>query len=230
MILTSLFQYFPRLDNIFRVHGIIILNTNLYWSTKVVEGEWWETISVISEEDDLVLMGPGIHHVWVNDSIYLNGQADHLADAVVVHFLEDFLLGQQLFQMPELESLKRVLTAARRGLVIFGDARTEINQIMRGLKEKNGIQRLADLFCIFDVLNRTDEFETLASPNYMMRTQQSPYSTDRHSKITDYIMRNFDKDITLNEVASEASMAITTFCNFFKTHYRMTFVEYLNTI
>lgn len=182
------------------------------------------------EEDDLVLMGPGIHHVWVNDAIYLNGQADHLADAVVVHFLEDFLLGQQLYQMPELESLKRVLTSARRGLVIFGDTRSEINQIMRGLKEKNGIQRLADLFAIFDILNRTDEFEMLASPNYMLRTQQSPFSTDRHSKITDYIMRNFDKDITLNEVASEANMAITTFCNFFKTHYRMTFVEYLNTI
>lgn len=182
------------------------------------------------EEDDLVLMGPGIHHVWVNDSMYINGQADHLADAVVVHFLEDFMIGQNMMELPELEPLKRVLTASRRGLLIHGDTKAEINRIMRNMLPKNGIQRLSELFNIFDILNRTDEYEPLASPNYMLRTQQSPFSTDRHSKITDYIMRNFDKEISLNEVASEASMAITTFCNFFKTHYRMTFVEYLNTI
>lgn len=182
------------------------------------------------KNDDLVLMGPGIHHVWVNDAIYLNGQADHQADAVVVHFLENFLSGQEFLQMPELESLKRVFSLARRGIVIYGDTREEINTIMRGMQAKNGIQRLADLFKIFDILNRSEEFEPLASPGYMIRTQQSPFTSDRHSKITDYIMRNFDKDITLTELATESSMAITTFCNFFKTHYRMTFVEYLNTI
>lgn len=182
------------------------------------------------EEDDLVLMGPGIHHVWVNDAIYLNNQADHLADAIVIHFLEDFLLGKQIIELPELEPLKRVLNASRRGIVIYGETRSQIIKIMRRMKDENGIQRLSSLLSIFDILNRSHEFETLASPNYMMRTKQSAYTSDRHSKITDYIMRNFDKEITLNEVAEEASMAITTFCNFFKTHYRMTFVEYLNTI
>lgn len=182
------------------------------------------------DDNDLVLMGPNIPHVWVNDATYVNGEADYLADAVVIHFLEDFLFGQRIFTLPELDSLKRVLGASRRGIVIHGKARVEINQIMRKMLRQNGIQRLSSLFSIFDILNQTDELEPLASPNYMMHTQQSSTATNRHSKITDYIMRNFDKEITLNEVASEASMATTTFCNFFKTHYRMTFVEYLNTI
>ncbi|HQS53299.1 MAG TPA: AraC family transcriptional regulator, partial [Daejeonella sp.] len=37
-------------------------------------------------------------------------------------------------------------------------------------------------------------------------------------------------DITLNEVASVANMAVSTFCNYFKEHYRVTFVEYLNKV
>ena len=43
-------------------------------------------------------------------------------------------------------------------------------------------------------------------------------------------MRNFDNEISLTEVAAVANMATTTFCNFFKNHYRVTFVEYLNEI
>lgn len=43
-------------------------------------------------------------------------------------------------------------------------------------------------------------------------------------------MRNFDRDIGLNEVAAVANMAITTFCNFFREHYRATFMEYVTEI
>src|SRR5690554_4882763 len=57
------------------------------------------------DDDDLVLMGPNIPHVWVNDAIYVNSEASYLADAVVIHFLEDFLLGQNVLTLPELEPL-----------------------------------------------------------------------------------------------------------------------------
>ena len=49
-------------------------------------------------------------------------------------------------------------------------------------------------------------------------------------KIKEYILNNFDKDISLPEMAAMANMAVTTFCNFFKEQYRITFVEYLNSV
>ncbi|MEO8820684.1 MAG: AraC family transcriptional regulator, partial [Ginsengibacter sp.] len=55
-------------------------------------------------------------------------------------------------------------------------------------------------------------------------------SSDRLNKVIDYILQNFDQDITLPKVASAANMGLTTFCNFFKDNYRITFVEYLNTV
>ena len=181
------------------------------------------------EEDDLVLMGPGLPHVWINDAVYINGEASHHADAVVIHFLEDFL-GRHLFQIPETESLKKILDTSGRGVVIHGQARMEINRIMRSMSQQSGLQRLSSLFSIFDILNNTSEYTALASPSYMNYAQQGAHATDRHSKINNYILRNFDREITLNEVAAAANMATTTFCNFFREHYRMTFVEYLNTI
>lgn len=179
------------------------------------------------DEGDLVFMGPALPHVWVNDAAYVNGQAKHDADAVVVHFVDDFL-GENFLGLPETEPLKKVLDLSKRGLVIRGKTRSAISRIMKSMVGESGLKRLSSLFSIFDILAHSTEYEPLASPSYMQHTQG--YYSDRYSKITDYILRNFHREITLNEVASEANMATTTFCNFFKEHYRMTFVEYLNTI
>ncbi|GGC14024.1 AraC family transcriptional regulator [Parapedobacter defluvii] len=179
------------------------------------------------DEGDLVFMGPALPHVWVNDAAYVQGQAKQEASAVVVHFVEDFL-GENFLCLPEMEPLKKVLDLSKRGLVINGRTRLQINCLMNAMIGESGLKRLSSLFAIFDILAHSTDYEPLASPNYMQHTQG--YYSDRYSKITDYILRNFHREITLNEVASEASMATTTFCNFFKEHYRMTFVEYLNTI
>lgn len=179
------------------------------------------------DEGDLVFMGPLLPHVWVNDAVYLNGQADHQADAFVIHFNQTFL-GNDILSIPEMESLKEVLNLANRGLVIKGQAREKINKLMAGMIEMNGLQRLSALFTILDLISSTSEYEVLASPAFCQNIELK--ASDRFNKVTEYIMRNFDRDITLPEIASVANMAVTTFCNFFKQFHRKTFINYLNTV
>lgn len=179
------------------------------------------------KEGDLVVMGPMLPHVWVNDPEYLEEGSTLEADAIVIHFVADFL-GEKFLQIPEMEKLNNVLELSKRGLHIKGHASEKICNLMKQLLNMNGMQRLVTLFTIFEILSGTSEYEVLASPGYVQNTHQK--SSDRFSKVTEYIMRNFDREITLPEAASAANMAVTTFCNFFKTHYRMTFVEYLNVV
>ena len=176
---------------------------------------------------DLVLMGPGLPHVWVNDQKYFEPSNRAEADAVVLHFMDNFL-GENFLNLPETIGLKKVLRLSHRGLVITGNTRYRIAGLMNDMVDQTGLKRLSSLFAIFDILAKSTEYEPLASPTYMENTKEA-YS-DRFSKITEYVLRNFHRDITLKAVADEANMATTTFCNFFKEHFRMTFVEYLNSI
>lgn len=178
-------------------------------------------------EGDLVFMGPMVPHVWVNDPVYINGEADTMAEAIVIHFGEDFL-GQNLMKIPELENLKNFFSSSKYGMVIKGKTREKITKIMQKMIGINGLQRISALFMIFDILSDTTEYELLISPGFMKTTEFK--STDRYSRITEYILRNYQEEITLPQVASYANMAITTFCNYFKEHYRVTFVEYLNSV
>ncbi|TAN01332.1 MAG: AraC family transcriptional regulator [Chitinophagaceae bacterium] len=179
------------------------------------------------KEDDLVFMGSMLPHVWVNDPVYLNGKADHLADAVVIHFKEDFL-GKDFFNALEMEPMKRLLHLSKRGMAIQGKTRDKINKIMKKMMPLNGIERLASLMSIFGILSVSDEYELLASPEFANSPDQK--ESNRLGEVMEYIMRNFDEDISLPKAASMANMGLTTFCNFFKENYRVTFVEYLNLV
>jgi len=179
------------------------------------------------EENDLVFMGPVLPHLWINDPEYINGHATHAAEAIVIHFKEDFL-GRNFLEVPELKPLRNFLNLSKHGMVIKGITRDTINSLMKRMLAMNGIQRLAALFTIFDLLSSSSAYELLASPGYLKQTRLE--STDRFTKVTDYIKGHFDDDITLKEIAAIANMAVSTFCNFFKEHYRVTFVEYLNIV
>lgn len=180
------------------------------------------------QEGDLVLMGPALPHVWVNDDEYVKGEAATPAEAIVVQFVPGFL-GDHFLNIPEIEPFRKILQKSKRGLAIRGKTCETIISLMTKMRSQNGLQRLASLLTIFDILSSTREYELLASPTYEQSIQASNYS-DRFSKITDYIMRNFNNDIALHEIASVGNMGVTAFCNFFKQHHKVTFVEYLNIV
>lgn len=179
------------------------------------------------EEGDLVFMGPLLPHVWVNDEEFINGTSGYAADAIVIHFQENFL-GENFLEIPEMDAFKNFLKLSKQGMVINGMAKEKVAKLMSKMTSMNGLQRLATLFSIFDILSSSNEYALLASAGFTQAEANNlpgPFA-----RITEHIMRNFDREIPLQEIASVANMAITTFCNFFKSHYRVTFVEYLNSV
>lgn len=177
------------------------------------------------EEGDLVLMGPNIPHVWISDELEKN-QNSPLADAIVIHFTSDFI-GQNIFQIPEFSSLKNILDLSSRGIHIKGVDSLKIADVMNNMINESGLRRISSIFHVFDLLSISENYNLLASPNFLCNSNRE---SNRHSRINDYILRNFHNQITLKEVADEAYMCTTTFCNFFKKQYRMSFIDYLNQI
>lgn len=175
---------------------------------------------------DLVLMGPELPHVWVNDNSYFEISRPEAADATVIHFTPDFI-GRDIFNIPEFSSLIEILNLSSRGIHIKGKEKLAIANIMNSMIYESGLKRLASIFEIFDIICSMKDYELLASPSFNTNKNST---NSRHSKINNYILRNYHKPITLKEVADEANMATTTFCNFFKEQYRVTFVEYVTQI
>jgi AraC-like DNA-binding protein len=178
-------------------------------------------------DGDLVLMGPNMPHAYQNDPVYYEGNPSLTAEAIVVHFKEDFL-GKEFFHLPEMIPVAKLLDKSKFGLKILGNTRKQVAELMHEMEELNGQRRIIHLLSILEILSLSEELQLLANPGFVQKYAVS--GDDRITKVHKYIMANFKRDISLADVAEVANMSITSFCRFFKACTRKSFSHFLNEI
>src|SRR5690606_33118763 len=86
---------------------------------------------------DVVLIGANLPHMWMNDGIKLDGIDDeHYADAISVHFREDFL-GDHFFNTFELKSVNVLLQRYELGICFCRLLERLINKVIIVPETKN---------------------------------------------------------------------------------------------
>lgn len=178
-------------------------------------------------DGDLTFMGPNLPHVYHNSSIYYEKNSKLTAEAIVIHFTEDFL-GKYFFQIHEMQSIKKLLDNSVTGFAIFGQTGKQVAKKMNNMLQMDGASRIIELLTILNILAETKEKKSLASPGFIQNFKTS--GSEKITIVCDYIMKNFTKDISLDEVAKIANMSPNAFCLFFKQRTRKTFVNFLNEV
>jgi AraC-like DNA-binding protein len=99
---------------------------------------------------------------------------------------------------------------------------------MQEMLKSSGTGRIIQLLSILEVLSASEEIQLLANPGFVQ--QYAVSGNDRITKVHQYIMTNFRRNISLMDVAEIANMSITSFCRFFKACTRKSFSHFLNEI
>lgn len=174
---------------------------------------------------DLVLMSPDLPHIWQNDSIFFLKKRQFRTKATVIYFPPDFLLNlsdESAVIQPTQELVKR----AARGLKFFGTTQCKVAEILSGMSEKDGLKKILDFLSVLNILTNSIEYEYLASVSY--KNLYDEKDTDRMVEVYRFLIQNFHRDITLEEVSQIAHMSPTGFCRFFKSRTQKSFVQFLN--
>jgi AraC-like DNA-binding protein len=179
------------------------------------------------KEGDLTFIGPYLPHVYKNDDVYYSGSNQLKAEAIVIHFTDDFL-GDHFFEIPEMNEIMNFFNEATNGYEITGKTQALIIKKMHNMFRHSNSMKVIELLTIFDLLSRTSEKKELATPGFIRNYKIS--GSKRISEVCEYIMDNFNSDITLNQVAKIANMTPNAFCHFFKSCTRKSFIRFLNEI
>lgn len=178
-------------------------------------------------DGDLLFIGPNLPHAYQNDPIYYQNNESLTAEAIVIHFDENFL-GKEFFNLPEMVLVKQLFNKSKFGFKILGDTRQKVEGMMMAMQAMSGHQRIISLLQILEILSLTEEYELLVRPGFIQDYTIS--NNDQLTKIHGFIMDNFRRDISLAEVAKVANMSVPSFCRFFKSSTRKTFSTFLNDI
>jgi AraC-like DNA-binding protein/mannose-6-phosphate isomerase-like protein (cupin superfamily) len=183
-----------------------------------IVGDSIETI----EEHDLVLVGSNVPHGWFT----------HECDSTEIHeitiqFHRD-LFGEKLLQRNQLNFIKTMLERSSRGISFSSDTLKNIKPRLLALKQKSGFDSVLELMSILHDLSISRNMRTLTSSSFV--NENFSYNSRRIEKAFEYIKANYDKNITLDDIAKVVSMTEVGFSRFIKKRTGKTFIDSLNDI
>jgi AraC-like DNA-binding protein len=169
---------------------------------------------------DLCMFGANLPHTF-----YTRGLSKNEAiRQIVIQFHENFL-GPGFFDRKHFKQIKDLLQRSSQG-VLFDDITTAIiAQKMHALLTKTPTETVIALLDILHTLSVAADYSLLSSPGFLHGVNVD--ESTRMSKVYDYILDNFKRDISLDEVASIAYLSPSAFCRYFKKFTRKTLSEFL---
>jgi AraC-like DNA-binding protein len=178
------------------------------------------------EAGDLMLIGSNIPHLYRNSETYYRDRSKLTAGSIFVHFSNDFL-GTPFSELPEMEIVNKLLKKSSLALEIHGKAKGFVTAKLNEMKRLNPPEKLISLLEILVHLSQSRDLKPLLSIGF---TAAMGGDTERINSVFEFIMKNYTKEIYIQEIASRLNMSVPSFSRYFKHHARKTFSDYVTEI
>lgn len=177
------------------------------------------------EDGDLVLMGPQLPHIWQNDDVFYRKIKGNRVKSTVIYFPPGFALNLTSEQNI-LQPVQELISNSSRGLHFFGATRQKVSQILSSITKAEGLNKIINFLEVIEILSHSSEYKYLASLSFKNLYEEK--DTRRINVVYQFLMQNFYRDITLQEVSNLCNMAPNAFCRFFKSRTQKSFTQFLN--
>jgi AraC-like DNA-binding protein len=168
----------------------------------------------------LVLVGPELPHHWISD--LEPGETIPERD-VVLQFHEDWIRSCMEI-LPELSSLRSILTNSTRGIEFLGESAVQGAELMCSIGDSSGTDRLAKTFALFAVLAEAPERDRRYLANEWIPSLDQE-SSAVVGQALEYVFSNLEGDVRLSVAAGMVGMSDSAFSRYFKRASGQTFSD-----
>lgn len=179
------------------------------------------------QSGDIYLIGANQPHLFKSSAPYFEPESSLQIEVLMIFFNPIGKL-QPVFELPEMLGIQAFLQQHACGFKVPNVHKDHIVTQMRAVQKANDDGLMIAFLILLGNLKRLNhELKPLAP----VRTINfSEHEGIRIGNVIDYIMLNFNKNITLEEIAAHAHLTPPAFCRYFKKHTRQTFVSFLHEI
>ena len=175
------------------------------------------------DEVELVLVGPNLQHAW-----FTHQCKSREIEEVTIQFHKD-LFDDKFLRRNQLSFIRGMFEKSARGILFSKETTLQVAPRITGLTQKYGFDSVLELMSILHDLSTSRNIRVLSDSTFN-QNEQSNYNSRRIEKTYEYIKQNFDKVITLAEVARLSNMSEVSFSRFFKQRTGNTFIDSLTEI
>jgi AraC-like DNA-binding protein len=205
----------------FPLHYHEELELNLIMNAKGARRIVGDHIDTI-DDLELVLVGPNLYHAWFTHQC----KSEEIRE-VTIQWHKD-LFEDKLLRRNQLSFIRNMMDKSQKGILFSQEAAAVLAPRILALNQRSGFDGVLELLSILHDLSISKNMRTLSDASFT--NQHFTYNSRRIEKAFEYMNTNYDKAITLGEVARLVSMTEVSFSRFMKKRTGNTFIDSLNEI
>lgn len=174
------------------------------------------------DDMDLVLVGSNLSHGWFTHHC----RSTEIKE-VTIQFHKD-LLDEKFLKRNQLSFIRSMFEQSKRGVLFSRETIDKIAPRLLNLSNKNGFHSILELLSILHDLSVSKDNKMLSDSTFTK--EDFNYNSRRIEKVFEFMNNNFDKLLTLSDVAKIANMPEASFSRFIKKRTGYNFVDSLSEI
>ena len=168
---------------------------------------------------EVVFLPPNMPHEWYFDEF--DNDEEGKIENITIQFSVDFL-EKTSGVFPELFKYIEEIRQIKQAVKFQGNTQKSLQKIMTGMTFENEWEQLLSLLRILVLIGSSNETSIVGS------FEKQSKSSVKMQKVARYIINNFQRKITLDEVARYVGMNRSSFCSFYKKMKGKSFFSDLN--
>ena len=179
-----------------------------------------DSVEVIKNYDLTLITGEDLIHVWEQHEC----KSKNIRE-ITIQFPSDLFMGN-LIDKNQFESIRGMLERAKKGINFPMEAIMKVYPLLNNLStEKEGFYSVINFLSILYELSLFKDSRTLASSSFAITNENA--DSRRVTKIYEYINNNYQKNISLDDLAELVGMTPTALSRFFKLRSGKTLSNYI---
>lgn len=143
---------------------------------------------------ELVLVGSNLQHGWFNHKC----ESKDIKE-VTIQFQKD-LFDEKLLRRNQLSFIRAMLEKSNRGILFSQETTKQLASRLKALNQKHGFDSVLELFSILHDLSTSRNMRILSDASFN-NAEYFTYNSRRISTAMDYLNNNYEKSISLTDVA-----------------------------
>lgn len=177
----------------------------------------------VIDELELVLIGPNLSHAWFTHQCKTGDIKE-----VTIQWHKD-LLDEKLLRRNQLSFIRKMFELSLKGILFSRETIQHIYPRIVSLDKESGFDSVMALIDILHDLSTSRNMRTLSETGFNS-DYQSNFNSRRIEKAFEYMNKNYDKQISLGDIARLVNMTEVSFSRFIKKRTGITFIDSLNEI
>ncbi|WP_256011099.1 AraC family transcriptional regulator [Desertivirga xinjiangensis] len=176
----------------------------------------------IIDDIELVLVGPNIPHAWFTHDCKTE------ITEITIQWHKD-LFDEKFLSRNQLSFIKKMFEMSARGVCYPKEAIQVVLPRLLSLSQRSGFDSVMDLISLLHDLSTSRNMIALSDTSFLNNNNFN-YNSRRLDKAFDFMNQNYNKQISLNDIARLVNMTEESFSRFIKKRTGNTFINSLNEI